>query len=176
MTKRTNTPSSPSDVERTGEAENAQVAGEAAGDTRESDPITALDPPVPAEAVTPAVDPPVGETVVEEPLTDHELILQNLTEEEGTALLLAAAKAKMASRTAAEQAVIDALADTDARKARQAAPLDFVGLDIGKNNAYVYVKLDHPPIAPERTVRLHGTTFEHVDTDLDGVWLYRHLG
>lgn len=177
MTRRSTGSTAPdnseTDAERTGEA-NDQVAGEAAGDARVADALTSPnDPPVPP-VVLDAV--PEDATLAPPPPTDHELIYDNLTEEEGTAILLAAAKEKLAKRTAAEQFAIDSQKETEARTARQAAPLDFVGLDIGKNGAYVYVKLNHPPIAPDRTVHLHGLTFEHVDTDPDGIWLYRHLG
>jgi hypothetical protein len=137
---------------------------------------SAPNPQVTSEAVT---DPAATDTFVPEPevpptpdLSDAELVLVHLTEEEAKTILVAAAKAKAAGSA---EAALKAAAE-EARKERAAAPLNFVGLDIGKNGSYTYVKLARPPIAPDRTFTMGGVTFEHVEDDADGVWLYRHHG
>jgi hypothetical protein len=136
-------------------------------------------PQLDAEA---AKDPrvhPVGTMQASEDLpvlTDEEIVKGNLTEEEATALVLAEAKRRHAEKIAKGETDAQTEAETKARAERVAAPLDYIGLDLGKNGSYAYMKLTHPPIAPERTIRIAGVTYEHVHEDADGIWLYQHLG
>lgn len=53
-----------------------------------------------------------------------------------------------------------------------------VGLDLGANGSVVYIEYKHladPDSVKARTVTYAGTTLEHVDTDADGVWIYRKM-
>lgn len=102
-----------------------------------------------------------------------------------TAVDEAKARVDEAAATLAE-----AQADHDAAVAEHAAaveearvphdPAEEVGLQLG-GGAISYIEHSHPKDAAgepvfDRTVQHGGKTYEHVAEDVDGCWLYRHLG
>lgn len=151
------------DQQRDSGGPNPQLDAEAATDSRvepEAVPHTTVDPIPPAGAPEP---------------TDEELVRAHLGQDEMRALVIAEAKRRAAEKAASAEAKAAADAEEKARAERREAPMNYVGLDVGKSGSYVYMRLTKPPIAPDRTVRIGPTTFEHVDEDADGVWLYRHM-
>lgn len=98
-----------------------------------------------------------------------------LTEREQEDALQAAADLKQ-QRLAeeaiqAERAALAALDQEIVRARRRDQPTAYVGIDSGSGEVS-YVAY---PSGYQRLVDLDGQTYEHVDTDRDGVWIYRRV-
>lgn len=137
--------------------------------------------PAPAAAAAPALPPPpepvpvpdvVTPSALEEAVADAAAVL---SPDEVYALLAAATQDRQQELWDEQARALAAKQAADARAARVADPLAYVGLASG-DNAITYVKLKQPLFQHERTVRLQGVTYEHVSEDDDGIWIYRHLG
>lgn len=89
-----------------------------------------------------------------------------------------------AHRTAKAQVAAAAEEEASARAERQASPDSYVGIDQAGSGRYLYVA--HPDgvrakARPEDGSTAHrdvsivvdGRRYEHVATDVDGIWLYR---
>lgn len=95
-----------------------------------------------------------------------------LTEQEQIAALQAAAAKKLQEIADAEaRAKQEARAAQDheaARAERRRQPLRYAGIDSGVDVSYVEFQAEKA-----RTIHLDGRTYEHTNTDSDGVWIYR---
>lgn len=99
-----------------------------------------------------------------------------LTDEEQAAIVAARAKAAQEAADAAERIA--------AAKARERSPDDWIGIDRGANGRIDYVKHPEGVRAKARdedgskahrdlTVTVDGKRYDHVGTDVHGIWLYR---
>lgn len=98
-----------------------------------------------------------------------------LTEQEQEEALQAAADQKQ-QRLAeeaiqAERVALAALDQEIVRARRRDRPTAYIGLDSGSGE----VSYIEEPSGRERLVFFAGQTYEHVDTDRDGVWIYRRV-
>lgn len=82
------------------------------------------------------------------------------------------AAADKKSRVSATKADAEAKAKADAEaQHRRENPRAHAGLYLG--TSYTYVEFANDP--PQRTIVYDRKNWEHVDTDADGVWLYRSM-
>lgn len=80
--------------------------------------------------------------------------------------------AKMRDLKSQEDAYIAAARSQRQRHARQSNPKGWAGLDPSGTGTYEYVEF---LVNGNRRLLVGGNNFEHVDTDADGVWLFRAM-
>lgn len=87
----------------------------------------------------------------------------------------AAVEAQEAAAVAEREAAVEATKQEAQKVARKANPKQFCGLLVEGLTEPDYV--DNPAGDKlERTLSLGGVVYEHVSEDVDGVWVYKHLG
>lgn len=92
-----------------------------------------------------------------------------LTEEDR--MLVAEVQAQRKAEADAQAAAdVEAKRDAEMRATRKKEPKQYVGLDFSGNGTYEYRLLPH---TLDRTLLVDGVNYEHVETDAEGVWLYR---